>query len=127
MPGAVPLVNYLVIDGDEHYLKATECQDCGARYLGTRVSCSRCPCRTFVDRPLSKSGTIGSFSIVYRAAPSIKTPFVSAIIDLDDGTAVKANIIDCEPDPEHLRLGMRTVLRTSDKEVRKKRGDRRAS
>ena len=112
MPAAVPLVNYLVIDGEQPHLKATECESCGARYLGARIACSRCSSRNFVERPLATTGTIGSFTIVHRAAPSIKTPFVSAIVDLDDGTSVKANIIDCDPDPEHVRLGMRTVLRT---------------
>lgn len=112
MQGAVPIVNYLSLDGPEPYLLSTDCSSCGATYLGSRIACSRCSSRSFVERPLPRKGRVGSFSIVHRAAPPVVTPFVSALVDLSDGTTVKANIIDCPPDPEHVRLGMATVLRT---------------
>jgi len=46
------------------------------------------------------------------AAPNVPTPYVSAVIHLDGGGAVKANIVDIEPDPEHVKLGMRVSLKT---------------
>ncbi|WP_162248349.1 Zn-ribbon domain-containing OB-fold protein [Rhodococcus sp. Leaf278] len=112
MQASVPIVNYLTLDGDEAYLLATDCSSCGASYLGSRIACSRCSSRTFVERRLPNDGTVGSFSIVHRAPAPIVTPFVSALIDLSDGTTVKANIIDCPPDADHVRLGMSTVMRT---------------
>ncbi|MEV0544507.1 Zn-ribbon domain-containing OB-fold protein [Nocardia salmonicida] len=112
MPNEVPIVNYLVLDNGEPHLRATECAACGARYLGTRLACAKCSSRTFVDRELPKTGRIGSFSIIHRAAPGVTTPFASAIVNLTDGTAVKTNIVDCPPDPEHIELGMAVVLRT---------------
>ncbi len=111
MHAAVPIVNYLKLDGDEAYLLATDCSSCGASYLGTRIACSRCSSRTFVERRLPQDGTVGSFSIVHRASAPVVTPFVSALVDLSDGTTVKANIIDCPPDADHVRLGMSTTLR----------------
>lgn len=112
MQGAIPLVNYLRLDGAEPYLISTDCSSCGASYLGSRVACSRCGARSFVERVLPRKGRVGSFSIVHRAAPPVVTPFVSALVDLSDGTTVKANIIGCPPDVEHVRLGMATVLQT---------------
>jgi uncharacterized OB-fold protein len=112
MSTRIPVVNYLVLDGGYPHLVATECTSCQARYFGTRIACSRCGGQKFVERPLATAGTLGSFSIIHRAAGRVKTPFISAVVDLEDGTAVKANLIDCPPDPDHVRLGMKVILRT---------------
>ena len=38
-------------------------------------------------------------------------PFVSGVVDCD-GTSVRANIINVEPDPEHVHTGMKVKLAT---------------
>ena len=38
-------------------------------------------------------------------------PFVAAVVDLD-GTSVSGNIVNTEPDPEHVTLGMKVRLTT---------------
>ena len=45
------------------------------------------------------------------AAPGIPVPFVAALVDCE-GTSVRANVINVEPDPEHVRLGMKVRLAT---------------
>ena len=45
------------------------------------------------------------------AAPGIPTPFVAAVIDCD-GTSVRGNVIGTEPDPDHVKLGMKVKLAT---------------
>ena len=52
-----------------------------------------------------------SFSIVTFAAPGVPVPFVSAIVDCD-GTSVRANLINVEPSPEFVTLGMKVRLAT---------------
>jgi uncharacterized OB-fold protein len=42
----------------------------------------------------------------------VPTPFVSAIVDLDGGGVVKANILNVEPDPTAVSLGMPVRLTT---------------
>ena len=39
-------------------------------------------------------------------------PFVSAIVRTDDGTWVRSNVVNCDPTPESVRLGMRVRLTT---------------
>ncbi len=51
---------------------------------------------------LPNSGKLYSYSIVHRSFPGIDVPYVSAIVDLDDGTAIKGNLINVEPDPEQI-------------------------
>jgi uncharacterized OB-fold protein len=110
--GQVPVVNYLVLDEREPYLRATVCTRCEARYLGSRLVCSRCEGRDFELRRLPPTGRVGSFTIIHRAARGIPTPYVSALVDLDDGTTVKANVVGCMPDPSVIRLGMPVRLTT---------------
>ena len=43
---------------------------------------------------LPETGKLYSYSIVHRSFPGIEVPYVSAIVDLDDGTAIKGNLIN---------------------------------
>ncbi len=102
----VPLVSYLVLDDGEAHLVGNACDNCGAVYLARRNACGHCGRRSFSTRRLASTGTVTSFTIVNRAAPGVPVPFVSAVVALDDGVSVLANVVDVEPDPEHVQLGM---------------------
>ena len=39
-------------------------------------------------------------------------PYVSALVDLDGGGSVKANILNTDPTPENIKLGMPVRLTT---------------
>ena len=60
---------------------------------------------------MATDGEVRSFTIVTFAAPGVQVPFVSAIIDCD-GTSVRANLINVEPTPEAVSLGMKVRLAT---------------
>jgi uncharacterized OB-fold protein len=59
---------------------------------------------------LSDQGELYVYSIVHRSFPGIETPYVSAVVDLDGGGTVKGNLVDIEPDPEKIKLGMRVEV-----------------
>jgi uncharacterized OB-fold protein len=44
--------------------------------------------------------------------PGIPAPYVSALVDLDGGGSVKANVVNVPADPDHVRLGMKVRLTT---------------
>ncbi|HEX9504860.1 MAG TPA: OB-fold domain-containing protein, partial [Acidimicrobiia bacterium] len=50
--------------------------------------------------------------IVHQAAPGVPVPYVSAVVDLDGGGNVKANVVNVEPDPSKILLGMKVRLTT---------------
>ena len=106
----IPLVDYLVL-GDDPYLVAQECTGCGARYFDRRTACAGCSGRDFRRVEISRTGTLRTFTIVSFAAEGIKVPFVAGVVDCD-GTSVRANIVNVEPDPEHVTLGMKVRLTT---------------
>jgi len=112
MAAQIPLVSYLALDNGSPHLIANTCDQCGARFFDRRNACARCGARAFTSTALATTGKVTSFTIVQRAAPGVKVPFVSAVVELDDGASVQANIVDTEPDPEHVALGMPVKLTT---------------
>jgi uncharacterized protein len=108
----IPIVDYLVLEGSAPHLVAHVCTNCGALYFDRRNACGNCGKREFDTRALGTEGAVRSFTIVHRAAPGVPTPYVSAIVDLDGGGVVKSNVLNCPPDPDHVRLGMRVRLTT---------------
>lgn len=106
----IPFVDYLVLDPEPH-LVAHECVDCGARYFDRRNACAGCFGTEFRDADVATAGVVRSFTIVTFAAPGVEVPFVAAVVDCD-GTSVRTNIVNCPPDPEHVRLGMAVRLTT---------------
>ena len=110
-PKQVPLVDYLHI-GARPYLKARECTSCGARFFDRRVACGNCGAQEFKNARVRNQGVVTAFTIVHRAAPGIPAPYVSAIIQTEDGTSVRSNVVNCTPDPDHVTLGMKVKLTT---------------
>jgi uncharacterized OB-fold protein len=106
----VPLVDYLVL-GDSPHLEANECAGCGARFFDRRNACASCSGTEFRKVAIATEGELRSFTIVSFAAPGVPVPFVAGIVDCD-GTSVRGNVINTEPDPEHVRLGMKVRLAT---------------
>ena len=106
----VPLVDYLVLDPEPH-LVAAECTNCGARFVDRRNACASCFGDDFRPVTIPTEGVLRSFTIVAYAAPGIPVPFVAGVVDCG-GTSVRANVINVEPDPDHVSLGMPVRLAT---------------
>ena len=104
----LPIVPFLKIpdDGDP-YLEGHACSDCGAIFLGERISCAKCGATgTLEAKRLSDQGELYVYSIVFRSFPGIDVPYVSAIVDLEGGGTVKGNLINVDFDPEKIAMGM---------------------
>jgi len=110
MATQVPLVSYLVL-GDNPHLEAQECTACGARFFDRRNACASCGGDAFRMAVVPTEGVLRAFTIVAFAAPGVPVPFVAAVIDCG-GTSVRGNVVNVEPDPEHVRLGMKVRLTT---------------
>jgi uncharacterized OB-fold protein len=106
------MVDYLVLDGNSAYLVANGCRDCGALFFDRRNACASCGGREFSPRPLATTGTVRTFTIVHRAAPKVPAPYISAVVELDGGGVIKANLHGLECDPDRVPLGGRVRLMT---------------
>ncbi len=110
MAEQIPFVDYLVL-GDDPHLVANECSACGARFFDRRNACGCCSGSEFAKVRVATRGELRSFTIVAFAAPGVPVPFVAGIVDCD-GTSVRSNIVNVEPDAEHVKLGMPVRLTT---------------
>jgi uncharacterized OB-fold protein len=112
-PARLALVEYLDLDGDAPALQANRCEGCGALFLDRRIACARCGGRSFARHRLADTGRLRTFTIVTRSRPGVAVPFVSAVVDLDGGGVVRANLTGVEPVPEAIELGMPVRLCTT--------------
>lgn len=82
------------IDG-QPWIEAFRCEACGAvtdsRTMACRACASRIPPSPF---RVGQSGKLWSWSVVHRSYPGIAVPFVSVIVDMDDGLTLKGTLRD---------------------------------
>jgi len=106
--GPLPVVDYLKLpENGDPYLEGYKCKSCEAVFLGERSICSKCGTRgQLAPVTLSNQGNLYVYSIVHRSFPGIEVPYVSAIVDLEGGGTVKGNLVNIDPDPEKIAMGM---------------------
>lgn len=110
-----PVVDYLRLGPDGPRLVTQECAGCGALAWRRPAVCGRCGGNAFASRDAAPTGRLQSFTIVYRAPFPVEEPYVSAVVALDDGGVVKANLVGVAPRPDAIVPGMRLRITTVDR------------
>ncbi|CAN5300327.1 hypothetical protein BH10PSE12_BH10PSE12_23230 [soil metagenome] len=111
-----PLVPFLKRDGDTPYLAGSRCRKCDNLFVGDRATCARCGSRGEMDTVrLSETGKLYVHTVVYRSFPGVATPFIDAIVDLDDGAHLRGTLTGIDPDPDAIPydLAVRVVYRAA--------------
>jgi uncharacterized protein len=97
------------------FVEAHRCRACNAITAEPRLACPACAARDGFDVVRAKdTGTLRAYSIVKRSYPGIPTPFVSAVVDLDDGPTLKANLVGAGFEPEDIVPQMRVRIQFND-------------
>ncbi len=119
----LPVVEYLKIpEAGDPYLEGHKCGSCGAIFLGVRAVCSKCGARDQMHTvKLASKGKLYAYSIVHRSFPGIQVPYISAIVDLEDGATLKGNLIGIDPDPAKIKFDMPVEVVFADALGRKDR------
>jgi uncharacterized OB-fold protein len=112
MPKTIPIVDYLVLDDGPPHLVAQESVESGALYFDRRNADAKSGKAGFRARTVADTGTVRTFTIVHRAAPGVPTPYVSIVVDLDGGGVVKANLLNVDPTPDAVSVGMKVKMTT---------------
>jgi uncharacterized protein len=114
-PARLPLVDYFVPDAESPHLVALVCDGCGARYLERRNGCGRCGSRRFSRHPVPATGTVKAYTVVWRSEPGVPVPFVSCLVDLEQGLVAKSNLVGINADEVDVSvLGQPVELVTRD-------------
>jgi uncharacterized protein len=92
-----------------HAMKLQRCNDSGKFFFYPRGMSPFTLSDNISWEPVSGRGVIHAFTIVHnQRAPGFadEVPYVVAMIELDEGVRLMSNVIDVEPDPDHVEIGM---------------------
>lgn len=99
----------------EHRLLIQHCDSCGKPQFFPRAFCRHCLSEDLSWTECSGGATIYTFTVSHRAANAHmadKTPYVVAMVTLDEGVRMMANIVDSAP--EEVRIGARVSVQWLD-------------
>lgn len=94
-------------------LKIQYCSHCNSYQHYPRAICANCWHDDIEWKRCSGKGTVYSFSICYAAGlPSFKgeTPYVVAMVELEEGVMMTTNIINCKPSDVTIDMPVEAVF-----------------
>lgn len=93
------------------------CTSCERFFFYPRMLCPGCGERSVTWRPSAGRGVVHAFCIQHRSGlPGFRdaTPFVTAIIELDEGPRLTTFLVDVPPDPASVTCDMRVEAAFSE-------------
>ncbi len=99
---------------DQRYrLQGTKCTSCGERHFPPRQVCPRCKGRALEPYVFKGRGTVYSYTVVYQAPEGYEdyVPYVVALVDLEEGVRVTAQLTDISPDEVSIGMPVEMVVR----------------
>ncbi|MDQ7030266.1 MAG: Zn-ribbon domain-containing OB-fold protein [Ardenticatenia bacterium] len=99
---------------DQRYrLQGTRCASCGAHHFPPRPVCPRCRGRHVEPYRFTGRGRVYSYTVVYQAPEGFEqyVPYVVALVDLEEGVRVTAQLTDVDPEEVAIGMPVEMVLR----------------
>lgn len=93
----------------EGKLMLPKCGECGHTFFYPRVLCPKCQSRSIQWVQASGKGTLHSFGIGHQSfnkAFKAPTPYILALVQLDEGPRMMSNLINVAPDPKVVKCDM---------------------
>lgn len=94
---------------ERHELLLPYCTACDRYFFYPRTLCPTCGSREVSWRTSTGRGSLHTFCIQYRSAlPGFhdSLPFVTAIVELEEGPRLMTFLVDVPAEPESIRCGM---------------------
>ncbi len=97
----------------KYRLVGGECKSCNRRFFPYRRVCPYCGSTDVNEVNLPRRGKVVSFTVVHNAPRGFEyyTPYVMALIELEDGTRLLSQLTDVEPDEVKEDMEVEMVLR----------------
>ena len=104
---------------ERYRLEEPRCAACGTLNVPSRIVCLECGRGDFQWERLSGTGTIYTFTVIARGgAPTefdeqqtMTGALVAAVVELEEGAKVVAQLTDCRPETVSLDMPVRAVFR----------------
>ena len=93
-------------------LRIRLCPKCKARFHFTSLWCPYCYSQELSYEKASGRGTVSHYTVCHTSPyPELDqfTPYILALIELDEGVRMMSNVLDCPP--ERIHVGMRVEVR----------------
>ena len=97
----------------EGRLLIQQCADCGHLQFYPRLICTKCASRTVGWHEASGCGVVKSFTIIRRAVSAAfeaDVPYVVALITLEEGPTMMANVIECDVDKVAIGMAVKVTF-----------------
>jgi len=90
----------------KYRLLGSRCRSCGRIYHPKRPICPNCGSRDLEEVALSGRGRLLARTVIRRAPSDLDEykPYVVGLVELEDGTRILTQIVDC--DPSELKPGL---------------------
>ena len=101
---------------ERYNLIGSQCGNCGHRTFPRRTLCPSCrhlSAGQVTDMAFSGRGTIQTWTVVHQAPDTLalEAPYVLALVELEEGPRVTAQIVDVEPDALAVGLPVQSRFR----------------
>ncbi len=88
-----------------------QCQGCGALRHPPRPMCGECRSMEWIAVEASGLGTICSYTVLtHPKFPGYDYPLIIVLVDLEEGTRLTSQLIDCEPDEVDFGLPVEMLI-----------------
>jgi len=99
---------------NEEKIMGSRCKKCGGHFVPPRSICVKCYSSDMEWMEMKGKGKLAAFTSITVAPPfmieqgySRKNPYISGVVELDEGGRVDARIIGLDPTkPEEIEVGM---------------------
>ena len=110
----MPAAQYAREMPQRYRLEAARCSGCQKIAFPPRQICPGCHKSSFETITLSGEGKLVTWTVIHVAPGdfAVQAPYVVAIVELDEGVRVTAQIVDCNADALEFGTPVRRVLRS---------------
>ncbi len=105
------LPRYHRLTAPYYRLEGQRCAACGAVQFPPRASCGACRSTDLASYRFSGRGTVYSYAEVGQAPRGFSGPYVVALVDLEEGVRVTAQLTDVDPEEVEIGLPVEMVTR----------------
>ena len=102
-----------------HAMQLQRCVECDRFVYYPRPLCPKCSSANLVWTPVSGRGSVHAFTIPYRhpdPAFGTRVPYVVVLVELEEGARMLANLVEVEPGPESVSVGLPVEIVYDDRE-----------
>ena len=107
------LPRYWRLQRERYLLEGAECVGCGEKLFPARSVCPECSSRELVPFRFAGIGEVYSFSTIHKAPEGFEeyAPFTVALVKLDEGPLITAQLTDVDPEEVVTGLPVEMVTR----------------